>query len=152
MADVGRPSQLTEELTLKIRAMVLEGKTYIDIQNELQINSNNWDTWVYKDYQGFRTSLNNWKKERLIKKAEKISDEILDLIVLDNEGKTDPNLLRIKQKEAEFIRSTLAKLDYSTKTETEQTGTIQVNVTNYTTLPVQSEELSTTVPTDSEKV
>jgi len=107
---------LTDELTLKIRKLVLQGVKYKEIQETLNILDNTWDTWVNKDYKDFRKNLISWKKERLTKKAEKLSEEILDMLHTNN-GKVDTELLRIKQKEAEFIRKTLAKDDYSERTE-----------------------------------
>lgn len=106
MNEIGRPTELTEELTLKIRQGVLDNKTYIEIQQELDINSNTWDTWVYKDYNGFRTNLNDWKKERMIKKAEKVVDKSMDS---DTE--------KIALDAAQFTLETLGKLDYSKRTE-----------------------------------
>lgn len=117
-----KPTELTDELTLKIRALVIRGEKYKDIQETLDINSNTWDTWVYKDYKDFRKNLNSWKAERLIKKSERLSEEILDLRHINQEGKPDTDVLRVKQKEAEYVRSTLGKNEgYSTKTETDTT-------------------------------
>lgn len=106
MSEVGRPTELTEELTLKIRQGVLDNKSYIQIQQELDISPNTWDTWVYKDYNGFRADLNNWKKERMIKKAEKVVDKSMDS---DTE--------KIALDAAQFTLETLGKLDYSKRTE-----------------------------------
>ena len=106
MNEIGRPTELTEELTLKIRQGVLDSKTYIQIQQELDISPNTWDTWVYKDYNGFRTNLNNWKKERMIKKAEKVVDKSMD-------SETE----KIALDAAQFTLETLGKLDYSKRTE-----------------------------------
>jgi hypothetical protein len=96
---------------------VLEGKKYKEIQEMLSISSNTWDAWVYKDYKDFRKNLNSWKRERLLKKSERLSEEILDAQhETDNGLNTD--ILRLKQKEAEFIRSTLGKdAGYSNRTE-----------------------------------
>lgn len=118
MADVGAPTLLTEELTLKIRQQVLEGVNYKVIQSSLDINENTWDTWVYKNYQGFRDTLMEWKKERLIRKAEKLSDEILDAEHIDEKGKLNTDIIRVKQKESEFVRETLGKdVGYSKRNE-----------------------------------
>ena len=114
---MGRPSDLTEELTLQIRSMVLDGVKYKDIQEALDIPSNTWDAWVYKDYKDFRKDLNSWKFERMVKKSEKLSEDILDTPHLTEDAKIDTNILRVKQKEAEFVRATLGKKDYSTRTE-----------------------------------
>lgn len=119
---MARPSDLTDELTLQIRELVLQGVKYKDIQEKLDIPSNTWDAWVYKDYKDFRKDLNSWKYERLLKKSEKLSEEILDAIHIGTEGNYDKDLLRIKQKESEFIRETLGKNEYSKRTENTGAG------------------------------
>ena len=78
MSEVGRPTDLTEELTLEIRKHVLEGKTYLEIQQLLDITASAWDRWVWLDYKDFRTKLNEWKKERMVKRAEKTIDTLID--------------------------------------------------------------------------
>ncbi|TXG76603.1 hypothetical protein E6Q11_04350 [Candidatus Dojkabacteria bacterium] len=113
----GKDSSLTEELTLAIRKLYLSGKTYIEIQQELDINENNWDWWYWKDYQGFRTFLNKIKAERFIRRTEKLSDELLELPAVDEEGKVSEGILRVKQKEMEFLRETLGKDNYSKRSE-----------------------------------
>lgn len=107
----GPDSLLTDELTLKIRGLVLKGNKYVEIQRQLEISDSTWDTWVYKNCKDFRVKLNDWKAERLIKKSEDLSDEILDM------PHDDSRILRIKQKEAEFVRETLAKDRYSKRNE-----------------------------------
>jgi hypothetical protein len=120
MAEAGRPTDLTEEMTLKIRGLYLSGKNYITIQEELGISPNTWDSWVYKDYKDFRKKLTSWKWERFVRKSEGLSEEILSTPHLDEKGLVDTNVLRIKQKEAEYVRSTLGKKDgYSTLQEVE---------------------------------
>lgn len=118
----GRPTDLSEELSLQIRGYVLDGMNYKTIQQTLDISPNTWDTWYYRNQKDFRVKLNDWKKERLIRKSEKLSEEILDLPHLTEEGKTDTDILRVKQKESEFIRNTLGKMEYSTRTETDITS------------------------------
>lgn len=115
---MSRPTDLTPELTLQIRALVLENVKYKDIQEKLEIPDNTWDAWVYKDYKDFRKNLNSWKTERLLKKSEKLSEEILDIVHINEKGGVDTDILRVKQKESEFIRGTLGKEEgYSTRSE-----------------------------------
>lgn len=98
--------------------MVLEGVKYKDIHTELDILPGTWDKWYYEDYKGFRKNVISWKRERLLKKSEKLSEEILDLPHFDDDGRTDTNILRVKQKESEFVRTTLGKDEgYSSRTE-----------------------------------
>lgn len=59
MAEAGAPTLLTDEMTLLIRNEVLAGVPYNIIQEKLKISPNTWDSWVYRDTQGFRQSLNN---------------------------------------------------------------------------------------------
>jgi len=108
---------LTEETTLQIRKLVLQGKQYVEIQDELDISENTWDSWVYRDTHGFRKLLNEAKHERLIKLSEKVSKEILEASTVDENGRIATDVLRIKQKESEFIRETLGKDNYSKRSE-----------------------------------
>ena len=131
MSNRGPKTKLTEKLVLEIRKMVLDGKDYVEIQQELEINDSTWDTWVYKNYQGFRNNLVDWKYERILKKCEKLSEEILDINHYTGDNGVDSRILSIKQKESEFIRSTLDKKHYSKQLNTDLTSggkPIMVNI------------------------
>lgn len=108
--EAGRPSELNDELTLKIREGVLDGKEYKIIQQELGISPGTWDYWVWQDYQGFRTNLVSWKREKMVKKAEKVVDKSMDS---ENE--------KIALDAAEFTLETLGKDDGYSKRQ-EHTG------------------------------
>lgn len=108
---------LDKELSLQIRKELVRGTKIIDIQAMFDINENTWDSWYYRDTQGFRSMVVEAKKERLIRKSEKISEDILDMQAIDTEGKVASDLLRIMQKESEFIRETLDKDNYSKRTD-----------------------------------
>jgi len=137
MSNRGPKTELTDKLVLEIRKMVLDGKSYVEIQQELEINASTWDTWVYKNYQGFRNNLVDWKAEktvaeyeRILKKCERLSEEILDINHTGDNG-VDYRILSIKQKESEFIRSTLGKKNYSKQVNTDLTSggkPIMVNI------------------------
>ena len=126
---MARPSDLTEELTLQIRNLYFQDKNYTEIQELLDIPANTWDTWIYRNTQGkglsdkgFRSFINEIKAERLIKKTEKLSDEILTMnhySTREDKEVINTDILRVKQKEAEFVRETLGKADYSKKVEQE---------------------------------
>lgn len=108
----GPEPQLNEKLTLEIRKRVLKGMHYYEIQEELDITSSSWDAWVHKDYKDFRQLLLKWKKERFLKGAERLSAEIMELPhehKLGGKKFVNDKVLRIKQKESEFLRSTLGK-------------------------------------------
>lgn len=136
---MARPTDLTEELTLKIRALVLEGKKYIEIQQILELSSDTWDTWVYKDYKDFRKNLNSWKQERLLKKSEVLSEEILD-IDHNSGNKIDTDILRVKQKESEFVRKTLGKDEgYSDRTELTGKDGKAIEISQITGMKIQKD-------------
>lgn len=106
MNEVGRPTDLTEDLTLEIRKLVLQAKSYKEIQETVGITDSVWDRWVWLNYKDFRTTLNNWKKERLIKKAEINLDVLMD-------AEDD----KIKLDASKFTLETLGKEHYSKRNE-----------------------------------
>ena len=106
MGKVGCPSKLTPQLTFKIREGVLKGKLYKTIQKELDISPDTWDGWVHRDYQGFRDDLQNWRHEKMVKKAEK---QVNKLIKSDDE--------RISLNASQFTLETLGKTNYSKRSE-----------------------------------
>lgn len=87
-----------EDITLKVRKLYLDGQSYINIQKELDIPANTWDSWVYKDYKDFRTNLQKFKHERIIRKAEAELE-----VLMESEDE------RIKTSNLQFALKTLAK-------------------------------------------
>lgn len=73
------------------------------------------------------------RRLNLVSKAEKVLDETLELIAVNEEGKTDAALQRTKLDAAKFVASTLGKDNgYSTRTETDVTSggeTIKADMT-----------------------
>jgi len=102
----GTKPQLTEELTAKVRTLYLEGNSYISIQQILDINASTWDSWVYKNYKDFRVQLQNYKHERLVRKAETNVDVLL--------GSEDE---RVQSDMTKFTLKALDKDNYSDRTE-----------------------------------
>ena len=102
----GTKPQLTEELTAKVRTLYLEGNSYISIQQILDINPSTWDSWVYKNYKDFRVQLQNYKHERLVRKAETNVDVLL--------GSEDE---RVQSDMTKFTLKALDKDNYSDRTE-----------------------------------
>ena len=103
----GTKPQLTEELTAKVRTLYLDGESYTSIQQILDINPSTWDSWVYKNYKDFRVQLQNYKHERLVRKAETNVDVLL--------GSEDE---RVQLDMTKFTLKTLGKdQGYSERTE-----------------------------------
>jgi hypothetical protein len=61
------------------------------------------------------------KRKDMLSKSEKVLDETLDMITVNEEGKTDPQLHKIKVDVAKTIVTTLGK-DEGYSSRTEQTG------------------------------
>jgi len=120
MAEPGRPSELSDELTMQIRQRVLDGISYTQIQQELAIPVGTWDSWVWRDQDGFRGKLVSWKRERLFKRAEEKLGEFLD-----------SDRPKVAQDTAKFLAETLGRHTYSRKSEVENTGTLTVNIVKY---------------------
>lgn len=117
MADVGRPTDLTDKLIAEIRQSVFDNKTLKDFAKEREISYSTLTDWTYRNYRNLSDKIRVWKLEAKLKKAEDRADEILALPLQDKENKIDPAVLRTVQKEAEFIRKTLAKETYSERQE-----------------------------------
>lgn len=111
MADVGRPSELdSEQFTLKIKELYLDGKNDKQIQQILDIPAGTWDYWKWKNYQGFADKLLSYKHERMIQKAE-ANIEVLQ----ESEDE------RVNLQANTFVLETLAKNKYSKRTDTDIT-------------------------------
>lgn len=103
---VGNPTILTDELSLQIRRLVLNRLEIVDIQKELNILPNTWDSWYYRNTQGFRDLMTQWRHERMIKKAEQVIDDSLHS---DDE--------KIKLDAAKYTTERLDKKHYSNRSE-----------------------------------
>ena len=95
-----------KDITLKVRKLYLDGESYTSIQQELDIPANTWDSWVHKDYKEFRTNLQKFKHERLVRKAETNVDVLL--------GSEDE---RVQSDMTKFTLKALDKDNYSDRTE-----------------------------------
>lgn len=116
MADVGRPSQLDDkEFFLKIRELVLDGKTYKEIQEILDIPLGTWNHWYYNNTHNFQDILLSYKHERMIKKAES-NIEVLQ----ESEDE------RVSLQANTFVLETLGKNKYSKKTEQESKVSMEI--------------------------
>ncbi len=127
MAEVGRPSQLDDEqFLLKIKELLLDGKTEKEIAEILEIPTGTWDYWKWKNYQGFADKMLSYKHERIIQKAESNLEQLL-------EGDDD----RIRADLSKFALETLSKKNYSKRTElTGNEGKdLQINIVKYNDNP-----------------
>lgn len=111
MSNAGRPSELdSEQFTLKIKELYLDGKNEKEIAEILDIPINTWNYWKWKNYQSFNDRLLGYKHERIIQKAESNLEQLL-------EGDDD----RIRADLSKFALETLAKKNYSKRTDMDVT-------------------------------
>jgi hypothetical protein len=118
--EVGRPTDLDDLLFLKIRKCALEDMGLPEMAKTLELNEDTVYGWHARNYEGFKDKWITYKHERKLQLADSVSHDILTLSPTDPEGKTDTALLSIQQKEAQFLRETLDKGNYSKRQE--QTG------------------------------
>lgn len=111
MDQVGRPTVLDDELFLKIRGLVLDGKNMKEVAEILEIPYKTMEGWVYRNYEGFADKMLSYKHEKLIQKAETNLDLLLD-------GEDD----KIKADLSKFVLETLGRKSYAKKTETDVTS------------------------------
>lgn len=103
----GPESTLTNELVLKIKENILDGKTLRETATNIGIPENTLYSWKNDNYQGIANKISQWDTERMLKQAEKFSDELMKMSALNEKGLLDKGLIAIKQKEAEFLREKL---------------------------------------------
>lgn len=111
--ELGRPSELTPELTLKLERAFKSNRDLRSAVDELGLNYKTVEGWITRDYQGLRTAYKLWKVEKALEKSESFSEELLSTPHFDEEGKTDKDIMRLKLNEAQFLRETLGKTLYS---------------------------------------
>lgn len=107
MADVGRPSQLEDkEFLLKIRDLVLDYKSEVEMQEILGVPKGTWNTWKYTNFHNFSDLLLTYKHERMIRKAESNIE-----ILMNSEDE------RVVADSSKFTLETLGKNSYSKRNE-----------------------------------
>jgi hypothetical protein len=133
MAEVGRPSELNDELYLKIRDLVLLGKNMREIAEECGIAYKTMEGWCTRNYEGFADKMLTYKQSWRLQKAEENIDSILDIEIeqpvlevngapaRDREGnlikKIDGKILKVKQETSQFVAETIGKKVYSKRNE-----------------------------------
>ena len=109
--DVGRPSELEDKsFLLKIRELVLEGKSDVEIQEILDIPKGTWNTWKYTNFHNFSDLMLTYGQERKLTKAENKIE-----VLVDSEDE------RVALQASTFIAETLGK-DKGYSKRMEQTG------------------------------
>lgn len=111
MTEVGRPTQLDDELCLKIKALLLDGHNHKSICEILGINYDTWQGWITRNYNGFTDRLTIYRHERMLQKGESNLEVLMD-------AEDD----KIKLQASIHVTETLGKKWYSKKNETDITS------------------------------
>ena len=120
------PSLQDDEIKTKMRTLFKDGKSMYEIAEILEIPKGTIDSAFYRNTHNIRDFFNELKKERFLMLAERFSDSLMTTDEME-----DARMYAIKQKEAEFLRETLGKDNYSKKTEVDNTQPITINVKSY---------------------
>lgn len=148
MADVGRPTDLTDELLVEIKQLILDGKNLKEIARIKEMPEVTIYKWHENNYLNFYDKVEGWRRDRKLMLANRNIEAILQL------DTNDKDFVKIVSDMSKFVAETLDKKNYSKRTE--NTGAdgkdLVVNVVNYgnnTTSQLHTEELPDTSDTSS---
>lgn len=126
MAEAGRPTELTDEVLVKIKHGILDGKTLKEIAEQSGILENTMYDWTAKNYQNLADKIEGWKRDRKLLLADRNIEGILCL------GISDSSSLKVVADMSKFVKETLDKTNYSKKQELDHTsGGEKINGFNY---------------------
>ena len=115
MGEPGRPSELTKELFDKIKQSILDGNDLRETAKVCEINEGTLYQWHSKNYSNITDKIDGWKRDRKLMLAERNLEAILCL------GISDKDSLKVVSDMTKFTLETLAKKEYSKRTETDLT-------------------------------
>ncbi len=141
--EVGRPSDLTDELIKEIKQCILDGKdlketasyifeNYANLrQEEKEKGVENYIqklyNWNCDNYLNIKDKIEGWRRDRKLMLANKNIEDILQLPI------SDKDFVKIVSDMSKFVAETLDKANYSKRNElTGKDGEdLKVNVINY---------------------
>lgn len=98
---------LTKKIIRKIKTSVINGQNNQEIAKSLGISENTLKDWCYRNTHKIAKDIRMWKIEKMIRDAERVSNEILSTDYFISKNKINPKLLVVMQKEAQFLREKL---------------------------------------------
>jgi len=121
----GPDPQLNDELFVKIKKLILDGKNIQEIAKATKIPVNTFYKWTSTNYINISDKIELWKTERKLKLANDNLEEILAMETtnkrVSNDGDvdefTDTGILRVKADLTKFTLETLDKERYSKRSE-----------------------------------
>ena len=109
--DVGRPSELTPELFVEIKQLVLAGNYLKEIAKIKGINEQTLYKWHENNYLNFYDKVEGWRRDRKLMLAEKNIEAILDI------GVSDKDSIKVVADISKFVAETLGKDNYAKRNE-----------------------------------
>ena len=115
MADVGRKTDLTDNLLKRIKEGILGGRNLKETAEFCEIDPQKLYNWHYDDYLNIATKIEGWKRDRKLNLADKNIEGILAL------GISDDKSLKVVADMTKFVKETLEKKYYSKQINTDIT-------------------------------
>lgn len=117
MAEVGRPTDLTDELVDKIKQSILAGNDLKTTANIIGKSEDVMYQWNSKNYSGIADKIEGWKRDYKLSLADKNINDILKIGAV-----ADKVTLKVVADMSKFVKETLDKNNYSKKVETDLTS------------------------------
>lgn len=115
MNEVGRPTDLTDELVKNIKRHILDGKNLKETANACGIDEQKLYNWNCDNYLNISDKIEGWRRDRKLNLAERNIEEILTI------GLSDKDLVKTVADMSKFVSETLGRNNYSKRTETDLT-------------------------------
>ena len=107
MAEVGRPTDLTNELLRQIKQSILNGNNLKETANLCEIPESTLYCWTSDNYLNLADRIEGWKRDRKLILADNNIEGILCL------GVSDKEVLKVVADMSKFVKETLDKKNYS---------------------------------------
>lgn len=111
MADVGRPTDLTDELLVEIKQLILDGKNLKEIARIKEMPEVTIYKWHENNYLNFYDKVEGWRRDRKLMLA---NENIVKILQLDT---NDKDFVKTVSDMSKFVAETLDKKNYSKRTE-----------------------------------
>lgn len=103
----GPETVLTNEVSLKIKENILEGKNLKEIAEIIGIKEGTIYSWRHHNYEGIADKMNTWEAMYQLKEADAFSKKLMSMPTTNEDGTINARLVAIQQKETEFLREKL---------------------------------------------
>ncbi len=124
MAEVGRKTDLTEELFRKIKKSILDGNDLRTTAKVCEIPESTLYTWHSDNYLNISDKIEGWKRDYKLKLANqniveflKMSDKNVKQVGEELVEYRDTGLTKVKADMSKFVAETLGKDEYSKRSE-----------------------------------